>query len=73
MSLWSGPKGRIAITVFHDENSKGKIDLRFGISLEEGIGWSRNRRLSMRAPKFEEAAFDYTGNATSIDIVLNQR
>lgn len=67
------PKGRIAITAFHDENNNGKIDLRFGLIPKEGIGWSRNPRVSMRAPRFEEAAFDYAGGATTISITLNQR
>lgn len=67
------PKDRIAITAFHDENNNGKIDLRFGLIPKEGIGWSRNPRVSMRAPRFEEAAFDYAGGATTISITLNQR
>lgn len=66
-------RDRIAITAFHDENDNGKHDLRFGIIPKEGIGWSQNPRVSMRAPKFEEADFYYTGTATSNNIVLNQR
>ena len=67
------PEGRVAITAFHDENNNGKIDLRFGLIPKEGIGWSRNLRVSMRAPRFEEVAFDYAGGATIISITLNQR
>ena len=67
------PQGRVAITAFHDENVNGKVGLRFGIIPKEGIGWSRNPKVSMRAPKFEEADFGYTGKAASISIVLNQR
>ena len=67
------PQGRIAITAFHDENDNGNVDLRFGTIPKEGIGWSRNPKVSMRAPKFEEADIGYTGNAASISIVLNQR
>ncbi|MBS3927478.1 MAG: DUF2141 domain-containing protein [Sphingomonadales bacterium] len=67
------PAGRVAITAFHDENNNGKVDLRFGLIPKEGIGWSRNPRVSMRAPKFEEAAFEYSGAATRIAVRLNQR
>lgn len=67
------PKGRIAITAFHDENNNGKMDLRFGLIPTEGIGWSRNPKVSMRAPRFEEAAFDYAGVASTINVTLNQR
>ncbi|MBX9644220.1 MAG: DUF2141 domain-containing protein [Novosphingobium sp.] len=67
------PAGRVAITAFHDENNNGKVDLRFGLIPKEGIGWSRNPRVSMRAPRFEEAAFEYSGAATRIAVTLNQR
>lgn len=67
------PAGRIAITAFHDENNNGKVDLRFGLIPKEGIGWSRNPRVSMRAPRYDEAAFEYGGTATVIAVTLNQR
>lgn len=66
-------QGSVAITAFHDENNNGKVDLRFGIISKEGIGWSRNPQVSMRAPRFEEADISYMGNAASLNIVLNQR
>lgn len=65
--------GHVAITAFHDENNNGKVDLRFGVIPKEGIGWSRNPRVSMRAPKFDEAALQYSGGASTIAIKLNQR
>lgn len=65
--------GRIAITAFHDENANGRMDLRLGLIPEEGIGLSRNPRVSLRAPKFEEAAFSYEGGPQTIAITLNQR
>lgn len=65
--------GRIAITAFHDENNNGKVDLRFGLIPKEGIGWSRNPRVNLRAPTFEEAVMPYDGGASRLQIALNQR
>lgn len=65
--------GRVAITAFHDENNNGKIDLRFGLIPREGIGWSRNPRVSLRAPTFEEAVMPYDGATSRVQIALNQR
>ena len=72
--LFSGmAAGRVAITAFHDENNNGKVDLRFGLIPKEGIGWSRNPQVSLRAPKFEEAVMPYDGGSTRVQITLNQR
>ena len=65
--------GRVAITAFHDENDNGKVDLRFGLIPKEGIGWSRNPRVSLRAPTFEEAVLPYDGGKAQVLITLNQR
>jgi uncharacterized protein (DUF2141 family) len=44
-----------AISVIHDRNSNGKLDMALGIPTE-GLAFSRNPRPVMRAPTFEEAA-----------------
>lgn len=67
------PIGRIAITAFHDENNNGKVDLRFGLIPKEGIGWSRSPSVNLRALRFDEAAFVFSGDASTASVTLNQR
>lgn len=50
--------GRYAVSVSHDVNENGKVDTRaFGIP-KEPWGVSNGVRPRLRAPRFEEAAFD---------------
>lgn len=61
------PEGHYAIAIYHDENLNGKLDAnKMGIPME-GYGFSNNPKMSGR-PKFEQAAFDFSGNDT---IVIN--
>lgn len=48
--------GEYALTVLHDENSNFKADMMFGIP-REGVGFSRNPKLVMSAPKFDAVRF----------------
>lgn len=48
--------GDYALTVLHDENSNFKADMMFGIP-REGVGFSRNPKLIMSAPKFDAVRF----------------
>ncbi|WP_308914760.1 DUF2141 domain-containing protein [Jannaschia sp. LMIT008] len=50
-----GP-GTYAVQVFHDEDSDGQLD-RMGFLPQEGLGFSRNARMLMGPPRFEDAAF----------------
>ena len=55
------PSGRYAIAVHHDENGNRRMDTRaFGLP-REGWGASGDPRPKLRAPRFEEAAFDLSG------------
>ena len=64
------PPGRYALRVMHDENGNGKLDTNpLGIP-KEGYGASNNPRV-MRAPHFDEAAFEIAGDEHAITIVLN--
>lgn len=49
--------GRYAIALLHDENGNGKAD-RALMMPTEGFGFSRDAKVRMGPPKFEEAAFD---------------
>jgi uncharacterized protein (DUF2141 family) len=49
--------GTYAISVFHDENSNGKLDTNFLGIPKEGYGVSNNKLPKMSKPKFEDAKF----------------
>jgi uncharacterized protein (DUF2141 family) len=48
--------GTYALTVLHDENQNFRADMMFGIP-REGVGFSRNPKLIMSAPKFSAVEF----------------
>jgi uncharacterized protein (DUF2141 family) len=59
-----GP-GRYAVTVVQDVNSNGKMDTNFLGIPTEPVGLSRNPPApSFGPPKFEDAAFNYSGTET---------
>lgn len=60
--------GRYAIALLHDENDNGKADRALGMMPKEGFGFSRDAPVRMGPPKFDEAAFDYTGDAKVLTI-----
>ena len=60
--------GRYAIALLHDENGNGKADRALGMMPKEGFGFSRDAPVKMAPPKFGDAAFDYSGKATSLTI-----
>jgi len=64
------PAGDYAAILFHDENSNGTIDHRFGFP-KEPMGFSNNWRLSLFSgmPTFEKLKFN-VGESRSYTIVL---
>jgi len=52
------PLGEYAITLFHDENSNGKMDRNFIGLPSEGTAFSNNIRPHFGPPKYEDAVFD---------------
>lgn len=60
--------GRYAISVLHDENENGKADRVLGMMPKEGFGFSRDAPVRMGPPKFDQAAFDYSGDAKVLTI-----
>lgn len=53
--------GHYAISIFHDKNRNEKLDKRKIIRVpKEPYGFSNNVRKKFRAPRFHEAAFEYT-------------
>lgn len=57
--------GRYAIALLHDENNNGKADRALMMMPTEGFGFSRDAKVRMGPPKFEDAAFDVVGDPIS--------
>lgn len=51
------PAGTYAVAVFHDANGNGKLDTMLKIP-KEGFAFSRNPKMQVREPRFNEASFD---------------
>ena len=62
--------GRYAVSVFHDENSNGKMDTNFIGIPKEGVGSSNDAKGRMGPPKFDAAAFQYAGGRLELRIKL---
>ena len=52
--------GTYAVSVFHDENSNGKLDTNFLGIPREGVGASNDARGHMGPPKFDGAQFQFS-------------
>lgn len=65
------PSGRYAVSVFHDQNSNGKLDSNFMGIPREGVGASNNAKGHFGPPKFTAAAFQYSGGSTTLNISIN--
>jgi uncharacterized protein (DUF2141 family) len=62
--------GRYAVSVFHDENSNGKMDTNLVGIPREGVGASNNARGHFGPPKFEAAAFHFSGDRVDLNITI---
>ena len=63
--------GTYAISVFHDENSNGKLDTNFLGIPREGVGASNDARGHMGPPKFDAAHFQFSGGRLNLKITIN--
>ena len=63
--------GTYAVSVFHDENSNGKLDTNFLGIPREGVGASNDARGHMGPPKFDAAAFQFAGGRASLKITIH--
>jgi uncharacterized protein (DUF2141 family) len=63
--------GRYAISVFHDENSNGKMDTNFFGMPREGVGASNNPTPHFGPPKFDAAAFSFPGGRLELKITVH--
>lgn len=65
------PFGVYAVSVFHDENSNGKLDTNFVGIPREGVGASNNPKGHFGPPKFSAAAFPHSGGRTNLKISIH--
>lgn len=63
--------GTYAVSVFHDENSNGKLDTNFVGIPREGVGASNNAKGHFGPPKFDAAAFQFSGGRLDLKITIN--
>lgn len=63
--------GIYAVSVFHDENSNGKLDTNFMGIPREGVGASNDARGHLGPPKFDAAAFQFAGGRLNLTITVN--
>jgi uncharacterized protein (DUF2141 family) len=60
--------GDYAVSVFHDENSNGKLDRNFMGMPKEGVGASNDAAGHFGPPKFDDARFSYKGGRSVLAI-----
>ena len=63
--------GIYAVAVFHDENSNGKLDANFLGIPREGVGASNDARGHLGPPKFDAAAFHFSGGRMNLKVGIN--
>ena len=63
--------GTYAVSTFHDENSNGKLDRNFMGIPREGVGASNNAKGHFGPPKFDSAAFRFSGSRLVLKIAIN--
>ena len=60
--------GDYAVSVFHDENSNGKLDRNFMGMPKEGVGASNDAAGHFGPPKYDDARFSYKGGRSVLAI-----
>jgi uncharacterized protein (DUF2141 family) len=63
--------GTYAVSVFHDENSNGRLDTNLMGIPREGVGASNNAKGHLGPPKFEAAAIRFSGGRLDLKITIN--
>lgn len=65
------PDGVYAISCYHDEDSNGQLNMRFGMFPSEPYGCSNNARGFFGPPKWEDAMFELkNGELRKLDIKM---
>lgn len=61
------PAGTYAVSLIHDENGNGRMDMAL-VMPREGFGFSRNPRIGMGPPRFASASFAIGSDAVHQDV-----
>lgn len=65
------PDGVYAISVYHDKDNNGKLNLIMGILPSEDTGTSNNPSVKIGPPKWEDAKFEINqGTIKSFEIIM---
>jgi len=70
VSVAGVPPGRYAVQAYHDTNDNGTVDRNLLGIPSEGVGFSNNAKITLRGPRFPDAAFDYRGGVQAIALRL---
>lgn len=62
--------GTYAVSAFHDENSNGKLDTNYMGIPREGVAASNDARGRLGPPKFDDAAFQVSGDPVDLKITI---
>ncbi|MEL6487343.1 MAG: DUF2141 domain-containing protein [Pseudomonadota bacterium] len=62
--------GDYAIALLHDENNDGKANRALGMMPKEGYGFSRDAKVRMGPPKFDDAVFKHLGEDQELTITM---
>ncbi|MEM6828126.1 MAG: DUF2141 domain-containing protein [Pseudomonadota bacterium] len=62
--------GAYAVALLHDENDDGKANRALGMMPKEGYGFSRDAKVRMGPPKFDDAVFEHTGEDQQLTIKM---
>ena len=62
------PFGKIAVSMLHDEDNSGKMTFNFFGLPQEGFGFHKNYKVTLRSPSFDEVAFDFNTSEAHVDI-----
>lgn len=65
------PPGTYAVSVIHDQNSNGKLDTNLMGIPREGVGASNDAKGHFGPPKFDAAAFRYSGGRLELRITIS--
>lgn len=63
------PKGNYALSLMHDENADGKMNMAMGIP-REGFGFSNNPTIYFGPPSFSKAQFAVEGESITVTVKL---
>ncbi len=66
------PKGKYAISAFHDENNNQKLDTNFLGIPKEAVGASNNAKSSLGPPKWKDAVFEFNDLSITQKITLSK-